>query len=108
MGLWETLDHACAVLCEAGYPDPWSWTPRLIFHRLAVHRRLQDSETMRQLEVAVLSARGDEKAVRKFQERLSGSHATSGDDAEQITRPAPQAVAERLEAEHQKLPWMTR
>lgn len=38
MGLWRTLDQACAVLCEGGYPDRWSWTPRQIFNRLSVLR----------------------------------------------------------------------
>lgn len=65
MGLWETLDYACADLCEAGYPDPWSWTPRWIFHRLAVHRRLRDQETIRQLDVSILGSRGDENTRRR-------------------------------------------
>lgn len=109
MGLWETLDYACAVLCEAGYPDPWLWTPRQIFHRLAVHRRLRDQETLRQLDIAVLGSRGEEKALREYRsEKIAGSHATDQTDAEQITRPAPKAVAERLEAQHRDLPWKAR
>ncbi len=108
MGLWETLDYACAALCEAGYPDPWSWTPRQIFHRLSVHRQLQNAETLRQLDVAVLGARGEEKAIKDLRGKLTGSHANEPAQPTQETRPASKAVAERLEEQHKTLPWMSR
>lgn len=108
MGFWESIDHACAVLCEAGYPDPWSWTPRQIFHRLSVHRQLQNTETVRQLDIAVLGARGEEKALKEVRAQLAGSHAPEPEQPAQETRPASKAVAARLEQEHKSLPWMKR
>ena len=64
MGLWELLDYACATLTEAGYPDVWDWTPRQILHRLEVHKRLKADRSILDLEIALLAARGDEKAVK--------------------------------------------
>lgn len=109
MGLWELLDQACAVLTEAGYRDPWNWTPRQIMHRLSVHMKLRDQQSLVDLNIALLAARGDEKALQSFSASLSEHEADdSGHSPERETAPAPAAVAEKLAETHKSLPWSKR
>lgn len=108
MGLWETLDKSCAVLLEAGYPDPWSWTPRQIMHRLEVHNWVRDQAALRELEVGILASRGEGKHLKEFEEKTRARHATTPEQTGLETRAAPAAVESRLRAEHSKLPWSAR
>lgn len=66
----------CAVLCEAGYPDPWQWTPREIVHRFTVHRKIHDQRQrehdLRSLEIAVLGHHGEQKHIKDFVKRRAG------------------------------------
>lgn len=83
MGFFELLDQACAVLAEAGYRDPWEWTPRQIIHRLEVHNRLSAQRSLLDLQVGVLAARGDQKHVDRFvqaQKRIAATDRASATD----------------------------
>lgn len=109
MGLFELLDYACASLAEAGYRDPWSWTPRQIFHRLDVHNRLAANRRIVDLQTGLLASRGDEKALKKFeqeQRRLALPQSTRapehGDDG---PRRAPPARTEAMEDALKKVGW---
>lgn len=109
MGIFELLDYACAALAEAGYQDPWSWTPRQIFHRLDVHNRLAATRRMLDLQTGLLAARGDERSLQKFeqaQRRLALPKAGGApDDREDEPRAAPPQRVRAMDEELRKVGW---
>lgn len=104
------LDQACAVLVEAGYPDPWMMTPRQIMHRLHIHRHLKDYEGLRELDIATLASRGDDKTIESFRSAITERHAPERSHSEETSAPVPvsDATAKRLDALHGNLPWRDR
>jgi len=111
MGFFELLDYACASLAEAGYRDPWDWTPRQIFHRLDVHNRLAANRRLVDLQTGLLASRGDKKHLEKYvadQRKIAATQTESSSDNALDKRhrpPADDAQAARSEAALKAVGW---
>jgi len=104
MGLIELLDYACAVLQEAGYPNPWAWSPRVIIHRLDVHNRITAQRRLIDMHVSLLAARGDQKHVERFaeaQKRIAEPEKATPTDTRAVSaeiKPASRRQVEEMQA----------
>lgn len=105
MGLFELLDECCARLMEAGYPDVLEMTPRQLLHRVEVHDRLHARNRVEEVQVGILGARADQKAVDDFIRKASPqavrARETSGDRGGR----APDARAASMDEELRKVGW---
>ncbi|OCP07988.1 MULTISPECIES: hypothetical protein [unclassified Ensifer] len=90
-------------------------TPRQIVHRFQVHHRLKQRSDIRDLEIAVLGARGEQKALTGFINRRSGGSDSSGSQSakpdtipELETKRVSTATASRLDREIEDMGWSKR
>lgn len=106
MGLFELLDECCARLMEAGYPDVLEMTPRQLLHRVDVHDRLHARNRVEEVQVGILGARADQKAVDDFIRKASPQAPRTRETSEDRGgRRAPDARAARMDEELKKVGW---